>query len=73
MSTNKTNGFWVWLISVVIAGIINGVVNSIAGFEYDVFSDNFNIIKLSVDLLIYVIIFVPTYYLIVYIINKSRK
>lgn len=60
----RGNGFWVWVVSVFIADVINDVIKSTMRFEYNMFSDKFNIYKLLLELTLYAISFIPVYYVV---------
>lgn len=73
MRNNKKSVLWIWIISYIIAGMIVDVITSATEFRYNMFSDDFNIIKLLLDLFIWVISFTPVYYITLSIRDKFGR
>jgi len=55
LQNNKKSGIFTLIISCGLAAIIDKTLHRVIGFEYNVLLDDFNSIKLLLDLLIYVV------------------
>lgn len=74
MQKNKNGGFGVLFISLLAANLVEDIIYRITGiYKYNMFIDDFNILKLLLELFTYSISFIPTYFLVKSIRNRFLK
>jgi len=71
LNTNKKSFWWIFIMSCVISGTLNFIINNITGLEYNMSLDSFTISKLLLNLLMSALCFIPVYLLAKRISNKK--
>lgn len=65
MNDKKNSSFdWEIGVAVVVAGILKSIASGVIGFNYNPFSDKFNIINLIKDIGMYIICYLFIYFVI---------
>jgi hypothetical protein len=74
LRNNKNGGFGLLFISLLLANLVEDTIYRITGiYKYNMFIDDVNIFKLLLELFVYCISFIPTYFLVKWIRNRFLK
>jgi hypothetical protein len=70
---NRRGDSLAWFITFFITFVLKDIIYEETGFNYNIVSDNFNIVDALTEVFIYVVCFFPTYYLITYLRKRMKS
>ena len=73
LNNKKKSSFWVFFIAFMVGSILKNIIEGFIGFEHKAFTNGFNILNFSEDLLIFMICYMVVYLLVISIKSRWKK